>query len=303
MPASVSTANTVPTLGFAWLEVTGKCDLRCLHCYADSSPQGTHGSMTVHDWVSVIDQLAAMGTTGVQFIGGEPCLYPGLPQLVAHARRQELAVEVFSNLTHVSADLWEVFTRYGVDLATSYYSDNAADHDAVTARRGSHTRTRANIEKAVGLGLNLRGGVISVRRGQRVEQAHQELMTLGLRHVSGDRTRAFGRASNGAKPTVADLCGECGRGKCAISPDGTVWPCVLSRFMPVGSVQERPLAEIWSGAPMLAARAELEAVHGATPAEACTPPQFLPMCPPCQPCVPSFVSCDPQAADETVASG
>jgi hypothetical protein len=30
---------------------------------------------------------------------------------------------VFSNLVHVTDDLWEVFSQPGISLATSYYSD------------------------------------------------------------------------------------------------------------------------------------------------------------------------------------
>ncbi|WP_228387387.1 radical SAM protein [Streptomyces katsurahamanus] len=137
------------TLRFAWLEVTGFCNLECTHCYADSSPKGTHGTMTPDDWKSAIDQLADLGTESIQFIGGEPCLYPHLAELIAHARHRAIdGIEVFSNLTHVSDSLWACFVEHRADLATSYYSDQAVEHDAVTARRGSHTRTRANIEKA-----------------------------------------------------------------------------------------------------------------------------------------------------------
>ncbi|MGH3779149.1 MAG: radical SAM protein [Pseudonocardiaceae bacterium] len=61
-------------LSFVWLEITGKCQLECVHCYADSGPQGTHGTMTTEDWVVVIGQAAALGTRMIQFIGGEPTL-------------------------------------------------------------------------------------------------------------------------------------------------------------------------------------------------------------------------------------
>ncbi|MHC0430066.1 SPASM domain-containing protein [Streptomyces sp. O3] len=61
-----------------------------------------------------------------------------------------------------------------------------------------------------------------------------------------DRKRAFGRGSRGAAPTIADLCGHCAHEKCAIGPNGDVWPCVLGRFLTIGSVRETPIAEIWS---------------------------------------------------------
>ena len=68
---------------FMWLEITGRCQLRCVHCYADSGPESGHGTMTAADWKRVIGEAADAGVRMVQFIGGEPTLYPG----PAHAHR------------------------------------------------------------------------------------------------------------------------------------------------------------------------------------------------------------------------
>ncbi|WP_433358805.1 radical SAM protein [Streptosporangium sp. CA-115845] len=85
-------------LRFLWLEVSGKCQLTCLHCYANASPQGTDGVMTPQDWTRVIDEAAALGVRLVQFIGGEPTLYRPLPDLIGHALAAGVQVEVYSNL-------------------------------------------------------------------------------------------------------------------------------------------------------------------------------------------------------------
>ncbi|MEU5424251.1 radical SAM protein [Streptomyces olivoreticuli] len=289
-------------LGFAWLEVTGFCNEACDHCYADSSPRGTHGTMAVSDWTSVIDQLADMGTKDVQFIGGEPTLYPHLRELITHAHGAGVSVEVFSNMTHIRDELWSTFTECGVKLATSYYSDTPQEHDNVTNLRGSHKKTRANIKKALGLGLQLRGGIVSVQADQRVHEALKDLTELGVRQVGGDRVRAFGRAGQDTGPTVADLCGHCALGQCAIGPEGQVWPCVLGRFIALGNVLKNPLAEIWDSPQTARARAEIAAAHGLKPAQSCTPPQFLPSCGPCGPCVPSVGHCDPKEADSAPAT-
>lgn len=287
--------TTLPALRFAWLEVTGLCQETCSHCYADSGPKGTHGTMTVTDWLTVIDQLAAMGTVDVQFIGGEPTLYPNLPELIEYAHGRGLGIEVFSNMAHVRPELWDAFTRYGVKLATSYYSDDSTEHDQVTGLRGSHRKTRANVQKALELGIPMRGGVVAVRSGQRVEEAARDLVSLGVPQVGGDRTRAFGRASQGAAPTIKDLCGHCAHEKCAIGPTGDMWPCVLGRFLTMGNVKTTSVAEVWNGAQAARVTADIAAVHGKG-IQSCTPPQFLPMCGPCGPCVPSVGHCDPREA-------
>ncbi|WP_253863908.1 radical SAM/SPASM domain-containing protein [Prauserella halophila] len=247
---------------FLWLEITGRCQLECTHCYAGSSPAGDHGTMTTPDWLSVLDQAADLGVSMVQFIGGEPTLHPSLPELVRHALSHGLRVEVFSNLVHVTDELWDVFALPGVSLATSYYSDDPAEHAAITGRP-SHARTRANIAKAQAKGIPLRAGVIDLADDQRADQAHDELVNLGVPEVGRDRLREVGRGGDGAPGTVDQLCGRCGQGTAAVSPEGSVWPCVFSRWLPVGDVRDDTLVNILEGATMRETAGAL-AAHFAT---------------------------------------
>lgn len=179
-------------LAFLWLEITGQYQLASTHCYANSSPSGTHGVMTTADWTAVLDEAADLGTKTVQFIGGEPTLNQGLSHLVGHALAVGIRVEVFSNLTHVSQRLGEVFSQPGVSLATSYYSDTPDQHEAITRRQGSYRRTKVNIIEALRRSIPLRVGLIDVSDEQRVAQARAELAALGYR--VRQRSRPPGRA-------------------------------------------------------------------------------------------------------------
>ena len=98
-----------------WLEVTGRCNLRCVHCYSASGPEGDHGTMSGADWRRTIEEAAALGAERVQFIGGEPTLHPDLASLVRHALSCGLGVEVYSNLARpLPSELWELFELSGV---------------------------------------------------------------------------------------------------------------------------------------------------------------------------------------------
>lgn len=239
---------------FLWLEITGRCQLHCTHCYADSGPAGTHGSMTVADWRRTIDEAADLGVRTVQFIGGEPTLHPDLPALVGHAVARGLRVEVFSNLVHVTEEHWTAFRLPGVSLATSYYSDDPDRHAAITGRP-SHARTRANIAEALDRGIPLRAGVIELDDGQRGEQAGHDLARLGVATIGYDRLRGVGRGARDGARSATQLCGRCGDRKAAVRPDGTVSPCVMSRWVTAGNLHEGTLAEATAGIP--AARAAL----------------------------------------------
>lgn len=286
---TITATESGTALRFVWLEITGQCQLRCAHCYAESGPTGTHGTMNGDDWRRVI-AAAALGVRLVQFIGGEPTLHPELPRLVDLAVRLRVDVEVFTNLVHVTPQLWDTFARPGVRLATSYYTDQADQHAAVTGRRGSHARTTANIAEAIRRSIPLRVGLVDVMDGQRVEQAKDHLTSLGVTEIGTDRLRQVGRGVRTHAPDVSQLCGNCARGKVAVSPTGEVWPCVFARWMPVGNVHAASLAEIVTGPSMASAIARLDEHFGPlTPQMPCVPNMCDPDCGPnCGPaCNPS----------------
>ncbi|MFD7338757.1 radical SAM protein [Streptomyces violascens] len=235
----------VPT--FLELEITQRCQLTCgAHCYAEAGPSKGHGSMAADDWKRVISEAAVIGVKKVQLIGGEPTLHPDFTELVEHALTLDLDVQIYSNLYKVRLAHWDLFTRPGVSLATSYYADTDDGHDAVTGREGSHAATRANIIEALRRGIRLQVGIVDVLDGQRVEEARAELDALGVTDVHIDRVRAVGNAAVSI-PSASSLCGNCAQNVAAIMPDGSVTPCVLGRFLPAGSVKEEGLTGIFGG--------------------------------------------------------
>ncbi|MEU8626316.1 radical SAM protein [Streptomyces sp. NPDC048669] len=267
------------------LEITGKCQLSCTHCLSESSPQATHGTMTPEDWRTVIIDAAALGIHTIQLIGGEPTVHPHWREFTVLALSLGRHVEIYSNLYTVHDSWWSLFSRGGVTLATSYYSDDPEEHDRITGKPGSYVRTRCNIREAVNRGITIRAGIVDVLPDQRVIEARAELESMGVKQIKTDRVRAVGRAAlPGWKPTLDEMCGRCTRGRAAILPDGDLAGCVLSRDFPVGNVRETRLADLLGGKDWeaLAARIPL-------PVWAACPPDDSNDCAPA-----STDSCDPQ---------
>jgi mycofactocin radical SAM maturase len=68
-------------------EVTNRCNLRCVHCLSDSSPEAdTRHELSLEEAKAVAEQLVAAGVFQVHFGGGEPFVYPGFLDLLHHAR-------------------------------------------------------------------------------------------------------------------------------------------------------------------------------------------------------------------------
>ncbi|TDC96609.1 radical SAM protein [Actinomadura sp. 7K507] len=258
------------------LDLTRRCPLQCTHCYNASGPDGTHGSMTRGDWFGVLDQAAAGGVKKGQLIGGEPTAQPDAFEIACHALDLDLDldVEVYSNLVHIPARWWDLLQRDGISIATSYYSADPAEHNAVTGRP-THRLTRGNIAKAVQLGIRVRVGIVDTGAPETAHKARHDLESIGVTRIKIDRVRPFGRAAHGQAPDPADLCGRCGTDKAAVDPDGQVSPCPMSSWMGVGNVREAPLAAIVSGAAMTDATATIgaavPAITDCDPDDECRP--------------------------------
>ncbi len=247
---------TRPRVDRLALELTGRCQLACVHCYAESAPGRGHGGMTGADWRRVLDQAVACGVGAVQFIGGEPTLHPEFVELVEHALSAGFRVEVYTNLVRVSRAHWELFRRPRMSVATSYYTADPDRHDRLTGRVGSHARTRANIAEAVRRGVRLRVGVVDVT-GE-ADAACADLRSLGVRDVQVAGVQGIGRAAT-AVPSADDLCGACVPHRAAVDPYGRVSPCVMARWISVGDVHRDDLAAVLAGPRMNAVSAELGA--------------------------------------------
>ncbi len=170
---------------------------------------------------------------------------PDFERLLRHALTQALKVQVFSNLYHVPDRLWDLLDDPNVTLATSYYSDDPYEHDRITQRCGSH----ANIQEAPRRGIPLKVAIVELWDGQRAEEAHAQMKALGVNRPGPiDRMRGVGRGAATIETGVKELCGQCGDGRAAVSSNGDVWMCVMSRFLqPAGNVKTTPLAEILAG--------------------------------------------------------
>lgn len=238
-----TTLSSLQGLSFLWLEITAKCNLECVHCYSDSSPrQEMFGHMQTADWLTILRDSAELGCKQVQFIGGEPTLHPDLARMISFASKSGYTfIEVFTNATILNESLLNVFTEQNVHIATSFYSDDPQTHDLITKHEGSFSRTVEGIKRIVAAGLPIRAGIIEMQENAgHMERAKRFLKELGVSEIRGDSQRGVGR---GVQPLhtlqpMAELCGECWKGKLCVTSVGRAYPCVFSRFADLGTVKE-----------------------------------------------------------------
>jgi uncharacterized Fe-S cluster-containing radical SAM superfamily protein len=235
------------SLSFLWLELTGKCNLECVHCYADSGPRHPLiDQMKTSDWTRLIEEAAHIGCKTLQFIGGEPTLHPDLGQLCAIARDLGIReIEVFTNATRLDETLLDCFRDHKVGVASSFYSCDPNTHDLITGRPRSWAKTVRGFHKVIAAGIPLRVGVIEMDQNRaHCDEALGFLRSIGVRRVRVDRIRGVGRGlvqvtCCGEEDSPFDqLCGQCWKGRLCVDPSGMAYPCVMARRWPIADVRD-----------------------------------------------------------------
>jgi MoaA/NifB/PqqE/SkfB family radical SAM enzyme len=131
-----------PSLGSIDIELTERCNNRCIHCYINQPEDDLHLKALEMDTAfaqDVLKQAASLGCLSVRFTGGEPLLREDFSELYLFARRLGLKVFIFTNARLITPELVRLFSRIppGKPIEVSVYGMHAPSYDAVTAMRGA----------------------------------------------------------------------------------------------------------------------------------------------------------------------
>lgn len=126
------------------LHPTRRCNLRCLHCYSDSSPNA-HDELASDVAVAVVHDAAALGYDVLSVSGGEPMLYRPLAAVLLAARASGMRTQVVTNGLLLAADRLQSWIDLA-DLVVVSVDDAAADDDRMRCRPGCFDQLRAGLD-------------------------------------------------------------------------------------------------------------------------------------------------------------
>lgn len=235
-----------------FVELTGRCNETCVHCYAGSGP-GVAATLGLDTVRQVVADAAALGFDRAQLTGGDPLLYSGLVEAVRAVSDAGIATcEIYTNGLLLTDELLDALQPLSPSFAFSVYSREPAVHDSITGVAGSCELTAAAIRRVVSRGLGLRAAIVALpENADGVEETADFLRGLGVEQVGISGSRAVGRGrtfdvdpSGGAKHRGdAHHPGRRGGSACVTS-SGDVTPCVFNRTDVLGRVPERRLRDI-----------------------------------------------------------
>ncbi len=135
------------------LDLTYRCNERCVHCYVDHDD---HGEMTTTEIKKLLDELAAAGVFFLTMSGGEILLRKDFFEILEYARALLFSVKLKTNAVMIRERQAERIRSLGVQsVQISIYSHRPEVHDAITKVPGSLKRSLQAIRLLKAHGLNV----------------------------------------------------------------------------------------------------------------------------------------------------
>ena len=268
----------------AQLDLTYRCNERCVHCYLDHDDAG---EMTFAELERLLREMAEAGVFQLTLSGGEPLLRKDFFAIARRARELDFNVKLKTNGLLIREEAAAALRALCLDsIQISIYSHRAEVHDAVTKVPGSLARSLGAARFLVARGLRVKFATVLMRQNRADYPAVQALareigasFTLDptvTPHLNGDRSllalnvdpadlkgvlhdeRVAGEAAEfcttptapGEDELNAFPC-SAGHSACYISPYGEVYPCVQFPLA-CGNVRQQSFADIWRNSPQLA---------------------------------------------------
>lgn len=259
------------------LDLTYRCNERCVHCYLDHED---HGEMTTDEIKSLLNEMADAGVFILTMSGGEIFLRKDFFEILEHARKLMFCVKLKTNAVFIREKEASRIRDLGVEsIQVSIYSHRPEVHDAITLVKGSLVRSLDAIRflKSQGLKVIIANVLMTQNMGdyQGVRALAAELgveCTLdptvtpmmdgnrstvslgvnqeGLRNVFrdpslvGDVDEFCAIPPESGQDALESTPCSAGHTACYVSPYGDVFPCVQFP-LPTGNVRRQRFVDIW----------------------------------------------------------
>ena len=260
------------------LDLTYRCNERCVHCYLDHQD---YGEMTTGEITHLLDEMADAGVFILTLSGGEIFVRKDFFQILEYARlERQFCVKLKTNAIMIREREAAKIRDIGVEsIQISIYSHRPEVHDAITLVPGSLKRSldAARFLKSQGLRVifgnilmihNLEDyqGVRALASEMGVEctldptitpmmDGDRSVLKLGVNQdtlrqlfrdqaLVGDAEEFCAIAAPGDENALSALPCSAGHTTCYVSPYGDVFPCVQFP-LPTGNVRKQRFIDIW----------------------------------------------------------
>jgi 12,18-didecarboxysiroheme deacetylase len=135
--------------------VTRRCNLKCVHCYAQADASAAPDELTHAEGLALLDNLKTFGVPVVLFSGGEPLMRPDLFELVSRTAALGMRAVISTNGTLITRKVALRLKDLGLSYVGISLDGIEATHDRFRGKQGSFAAAMAGVRRCQEVGLKV----------------------------------------------------------------------------------------------------------------------------------------------------
>lgn len=135
--------------------VTRRCNLKCVHCYAHARDEAFSGELSTQEGKTVLDDLARFGCPVVLFSGGEPLVRPDLVELAEYAVQKGMRAVISTNGTLIDGRTAGRLKKVGLSYVGISLDGMEAVNDRFRGVRGAFRKAMDGIAACQDAGIKV----------------------------------------------------------------------------------------------------------------------------------------------------
>lgn len=274
---SHSVLNSLKTI---FIELNNKCNFDCVFCKKNDStlyrrtgckrwPIADTG-LSTNKWINIIEQVSKLSCKKIVFIGGEPLLnFNELKTLIEYSFNLGIKdITIFTNGSLITQEISSFFNKYSVKLIIQILSYNNDTYKKITDKDNMHNIIFDNIQILNSTNVNYKLMFLLNRLNENeldvFYNKYENIVSkdkifieyiyplpkneyFSTKHISN----LYIKKRNLFNVNLSNFCNaqkyhNCYANMLAISVDGNVYPCIMSRTMNIGNVKDESIISILS---------------------------------------------------------
>jgi 12,18-didecarboxysiroheme deacetylase len=148
--------------------VTRRCNLKCVHCYANAKNIAFDNELSTSEGKILIDDLVEFGVPVMLFSGGEPLVRKDLPELAAYAVKKGMRAVISTNGTLITPQIARTLKDIGLSYVGISLDGMEEINDRFRGVKGAFRLALKGIEncKKAGIKVGLRFTINKSNTGQ-----------------------------------------------------------------------------------------------------------------------------------------
>mgnify|MGYP006280780557 CR=1 FL=1 len=135
--------------------VTRKCNLKCIHCYAQADDKDFEGELSTEEGKRLIDDLAEFKTPVILFSGGEPLVRKDLPELAEYAVSKGLRAVISTNGTLIDMDMAKKLKEIGLSYVGISIDGTEETNDRFRGQQGAFKKALEGVHNCMKAGIKV----------------------------------------------------------------------------------------------------------------------------------------------------